>query len=311
MTLIKKITGNTTFLAIVCCLLWSSAFAGIKIGLTYTPPIQFAGLRFFISGLMILPFAGGLSKVTRETKEFLKPIMFLTFLRPIFHYVLFYAALSWCDLPAAIVAIVVGTGPLFVSIAAHIGLKNDKLSRAKLYSMLLGVVGMVIVTVGGGKDTSVTTTTVNLIIGVVLLLITNVNSGVINVFIKRSKTKIPSRTLSCSSMLIGGAVMYLIAIPFEGVNSLIQPLEYYLALAWLSSVSALTFTVWFTILQKDNVKISDINIWKFLVPISGATLSWLLLPNEHPNTMILIGMGITAIALLWMNFTNRREAKTD
>lgn len=38
---------STTFLAILACLLWSTAFVGIKIGLEYTTPMQFAGTRFF------------------------------------------------------------------------------------------------------------------------------------------------------------------------------------------------------------------------------------------------------------------------
>ncbi|MCD6354765.1 MAG: hypothetical protein J7L95_04370 [Prolixibacteraceae bacterium] len=40
---------NTTFLAILACWLWSTAFVGVKIGLEYQSPFQFAGSRFFIS----------------------------------------------------------------------------------------------------------------------------------------------------------------------------------------------------------------------------------------------------------------------
>ena len=43
--------------AILACLLWSSASIGIKIGLPYTSTLQFAGIRFFISGLLVLPVA--------------------------------------------------------------------------------------------------------------------------------------------------------------------------------------------------------------------------------------------------------------
>jgi drug/metabolite transporter (DMT)-like permease len=48
--------GNTVFWAIIACLLWSTAYAGIKLGLQYDTPLHFAGIRFMISGLMILPF---------------------------------------------------------------------------------------------------------------------------------------------------------------------------------------------------------------------------------------------------------------
>jgi drug/metabolite transporter (DMT)-like permease len=51
-----KSKGNTIFRTIIACLLWSTAYAGIKIGLQYDTPFHFAGVRFIISGLMILPF---------------------------------------------------------------------------------------------------------------------------------------------------------------------------------------------------------------------------------------------------------------
>ncbi|MFW5877888.1 MAG: EamA family transporter, partial [bacterium] len=66
----KKVI-STNFLAIIACLLWSTAFVGVKIGLEYETPLQFAGERFFISGLLILPFSGGMKRhwqIVRENK---------------------------------------------------------------------------------------------------------------------------------------------------------------------------------------------------------------------------------------------------
>jgi len=42
---------ETLLLAAVACMLWSTAFVGIKIGLRYSSPFQFAGFRFILSGL--------------------------------------------------------------------------------------------------------------------------------------------------------------------------------------------------------------------------------------------------------------------
>jgi hypothetical protein len=46
--------GNTLFRAIIACLLWATAYDGIKIGLLYDTPIHFAGVRFIISGIIII-----------------------------------------------------------------------------------------------------------------------------------------------------------------------------------------------------------------------------------------------------------------
>ena len=47
--------------AIGACLLWGSAFAGVKFGLRYMPPLTFAGMRFILAGLMLLPLCGPMS----------------------------------------------------------------------------------------------------------------------------------------------------------------------------------------------------------------------------------------------------------
>jgi len=54
--IMQKQTITHSGLAILACLLWSTAFVGIKIGLQHTTPLQFAGLRFFLSGILLLPF---------------------------------------------------------------------------------------------------------------------------------------------------------------------------------------------------------------------------------------------------------------
>lgn len=39
----------SVFLAVFACFLWSTAFVGIKVGLQYTTPFFFAGVRFMLS----------------------------------------------------------------------------------------------------------------------------------------------------------------------------------------------------------------------------------------------------------------------
>jgi uncharacterized membrane protein YwaF len=49
-----KSKGNTIFRTIIACLLWSTAYAGIKIGLQDDTPFHFAGVRIIISGMIII-----------------------------------------------------------------------------------------------------------------------------------------------------------------------------------------------------------------------------------------------------------------
>lgn len=85
---------NTIFWAIVTCLLWSTAYPFIKIGLQYSTPIHFAGTRFILSGLMILPF-------TVRPREYIKMILenkclaiWVTILQTLINYILFYIGMD-------------------------------------------------------------------------------------------------------------------------------------------------------------------------------------------------------------------------
>ncbi|NLB26567.1 MAG: EamA family transporter, partial [Bacteroidales bacterium] len=89
----KKVLKSTTFLAIVATWLWSTAFAGVKIGLQYHTPLQFAGARFFLSGLMIILFTGNFTKYFREIKNNLSLVIKLSLVQIFIQYALFYSGI--------------------------------------------------------------------------------------------------------------------------------------------------------------------------------------------------------------------------
>ena len=102
-------------------------------------------------------------------------------------------------------------------------------------------------------------------------------------------------------MMVGGALMLIVGLVRE--EGIIQPLttEFYLSLAWLAMLSAVAFTIWFLLLK--TVPVSELNLWQFLTPVSGALLSWLLIANESPDFyaiigMLLVGSGILAGSLM-------------
>ncbi|OVE74403.1 hypothetical protein BVX94_00430, partial [bacterium B17] len=74
---------SDTILAITACLLWSTAFVGVKIVLQYMSPLVFAGIRFLLAAVLILPFCGGIGvlkkTLTKDTKTFLLIGLFQTF----------------------------------------------------------------------------------------------------------------------------------------------------------------------------------------------------------------------------------------
>ena len=95
----------------------------------------------------------------------------------------------------------------------------------------------------------------------------------------------------------------------EGFTFSDKPANYYYSLAWLSFLSAAAYSIWFLLLQRKGVKVSELNIWKFIIPVFGAILSWVLIPNESPDLVSVAGISITALALILFNRQNKIPLK--
>jgi len=138
-------------------------------------------------------------------------------------------------------------------------------------------------------------------IGIAILILNNGLAGIGNVVVSKTAAELPPLVLSSFSMIVGGAILYLFALPIEGFAHGPFPLEYFGALAWLSFLSAAAITIWYTLLNRPGVKVSDLNMWKFIIPVVGAILSWAILPNEHADALSIVGMVIIASSLLVLN----------
>jgi drug/metabolite transporter (DMT)-like permease len=299
---LKKLLHGTAFLAFIACFLWSTAFAAVKIGLNFMSPLQFAGIRFFISGLLILPLCGNLRSYFFYIKNNIKHVLWVAFLQTFLMYSLFYTGMNM--VPASLGAMVIGTGPLFAALVAHFTLQNDKINRRTFISFIIGIIGIAIIHLGRQSKGIVGAMEVW---GMFILVLNNIVGGLYNVVVMKSKSNIPPTVLSSASLWIGGLSLFCISIPLEGIQIQSYPVEFYLSLSWLAFLSAASFSIWFGLLRRPGIKISYLNSWKFIIPVLGATLSWILIKDETPDGYTFIGMLVVGLSLLVMNHELLRD----
>jgi drug/metabolite transporter (DMT)-like permease len=60
-------------------------------------------------------------------------------------------------------------------------------------------------------------------------------------------------------------------------------------------------------LKRPGIVVSELNFWKFLIPLFGAVLSWILLPGEKPQVLTILGMVIIAGSLILLNLVQRKN----
>jgi drug/metabolite transporter (DMT)-like permease len=296
-----KKKDDTIFWAIVACLLWSTAYAGIKIGLQYDTPMHFAGARFIISGLMIFPFAGKLSQFIPMIKKHWKIVAWVTFLQGLVNYILFYHGLNL--VPGALGAVIVGSQPLVTAVVAAMMHDADKLTRKKVITIIFGISGVILIS--AGRQALKIGDLVELV-GVLMILIANISTAVSNVMVALKSNGLNPLILSSTSLFVSGLLLFLLSLPFEPRPAANAPTQYWVVLSWLSFMSAFAFSIWFKLLQRPHVKVSELNLWKFIIPVVGAILSWLFVPGEKPEWLTITGMVIITGSLVLFSTNGRK-----
>lgn len=279
--------------AILCCILWGSAFAGAKIGFQYADPIYLSGMRFTLAGLLLVPVMIAKKVDFRGALKHWPFMLLFAFMQTFLQYGLFFMGLD--KVPAAISSIIIGGGPLFVAIMAHLTLPDDKLSWRKTAAIFLGLAGIVFISLAQG---SVSANNSSFYAGVGLLVLSNIIGSYTNIMVvKKKEYNISPYFLTSFANFTGGLMLLATAFIVEKPEIKIYPAEFYAALLWLAFIPAAAFSIWYGLLQRPGVKVSELNMWKFVVPVSGCILSWLIVPGEKPTAVSVAGIIIITLAL--------------
>lgn len=289
------------FPAIIACLLWGSAFAVAKTAFEYVPPVLLSGMRFTLAGLLLLPVMVVMRVDLRGALKHWKFMLLFALLQTFLQYGLFFMGLN--KVPAATSAIIIGAGPLFVAIMAHLTLKDDKMTLRKVFSIILGLSGVVFISLAKGELSAGGS---QFWIGVALLVLSNMIGSYTNIMVvKKKQYNISPIALTSFANFTGGILLILASFLVEKPVLKPLPCEFYLQLFWLALIPAGAFSIWYTLLRKPQVKVSELNMWKFVVPVSGVLLSWLIIPGEHPDLISALGIVIITASLLLLQLPER------
>jgi len=284
---------DTIFWAIIACLLWSTAYAGIKIGLQYDTPLHFAGIRFIISGLMIFPFTVRPAAFIKIVRDHWKVVLMVTLLQTLVNYMMFYLGMDL--VPGALGAVIVGSQPLVTAVVAAMMHESEKLTKSKIITIIFGISGVILIS--AGRQAFKLGSAIEML-GVFMILGANIATATSNVVVSLKSRGMNPYVLSSASLFTGGIIIYLLSLLFEHRPPNPMPAEYWVDLIWLSFMAAYAFSLWFKLLQRPHVRVSELNLWKFIIPVVGAILSWLLVPGEKPEWPIITGMIIIIVSLI-------------
>jgi len=170
----------------------------------------------------------------------------------------------------------------------------------------MGIAGIVIISLSAKPWTSGSTAKLS---GIILLISANISGSLSNILVAKAKVRTNPIILNSAQISFGGILLFILSIPIEGLPDVSRFTgEFYISLIWLTFISAAAFSIWFSQLQKPEVKVSNLNIWKFIIPVFGAIISWTMMPNEHPSWLSITGMICVGSSILFTTILKNSDA---
>lgn len=296
----KKIQkpGTVCALAMLCCLLWGSAFPGIKLGYEWLEirgagsQILFAGYRFFLAGLFTLGIGSILERrILLIKKTSVAAVFGQGMLQTFLQYVCFYIGLAHTT--AAKGSVINASNAFFSLIFAHFLVKSEKMTVKKAAGCAVGFAGVIVINmVPGGMGSSFS------LMGEGILLICAMAYGVSSVTLKLLSKKESPTAITAWQFLFGGAVLILTGIlaggrvgGFTGKSLLL--------LIYLAALSTAAFTIWAVLLKYNPV--GNVAVFGFSIPVFGVALSALVLGEEVWKIQNLAALVLVSVGIILVN----------
>ena len=262
------------FGALLCCLLWGSAFPGIKIGYRLfevdaadtASQILFAGCRFTLAGVL----AAGIGSVMegrflRPERKAAKEIIWLSLLQTIIQYFFFYMGLAHTS---GVKASIIEAVNVFIAIlVAGFLFHQEKITSRKITGCILGFAGVVLINLNGMNFQFS-------LAGEGAIFFSTIAYAFSSVFVKKFSQKFNPVMLSAYQFIIGGIVLMAAGGVMGGHITKVTPSGIGL-LVYLALVSAVAYTLWSILLAWNDV--SKVAIFGFVNPLCSVILSALIL----------------------------------
>lgn len=286
-------------IAIICSVLWGSAFPVLKISYTVMGiegdtwgKVLLAGIRFLLASIIIFGVLKIFIKIPLKASiNEMKKFSILGFFQTAVMYLFFYIGLS--NTTGMKGAIISSAENFFVVILAHFVYKNDKITYNKILGLGLGFIGIIFANWGKGFGIDFTLN------GEGFMLIASVSGAIATILSKKISTDIHPFLVNAYQMLIGSLILIALGIALKGYESMVFTGEAVALLIYSSLLSSIAFSLWFGLLKYN--KAGEITIYRFIIPITGVVLSAIIIPGEVFSIYTLIALICAAFGVKIVN----------
>jgi drug/metabolite transporter (DMT)-like permease len=297
---ILRIFGKRRFVVLAFVLLvlfWGSAFAVVKVGLEYSPPLLFAGLRSLIGGLAMVLVAllwGGSPNLRRDWRVFA--------LLTTFNVVLFIGLQTYAIvyLPSGSAAVLVYLQPILVGLLAW-PILGETLTAAKVVGLLLGFSGIVAVSAGSFSGAADALSPLGVILGAASALCWALGT----VFFKRYEARVSTLWAVAMPFLAGGVVLTAFGLSVESWAEIAWNASLVASMLYSGLVGiSLAWVIWFALVRAGEA--SRVASYIFFVPLTAVLIGVVFL-DEPLGYTLLVGAAFVVSGIYLVNRDPRNK----
>lgn len=297
-----RIFGKRRYVVLAFSLLvlfWGSAFAVVKVGLDFSPPVLFAGLRSLLGGLAMVAVAylwGGSPNLRRDWPVFV--------LLAAFNVVLFIGLQTYAilHLPSGSAAVLVYLQPILVGLLAWLIL-GERLSVAKIVGLLLGFSGIVAVSAGSVSGAASAISPLGVAFGAASAL----SWALGTVLFKKYEARVSTLWAVAVPFVVGGVVLTALGLLVEpwGEVSWSAALVASMLYSSLVGISA-AWVIWFALVRAGEA--SRVAAYIFAVPLTAVLVGVVFL-DEPLGFALLVGAALVVSGIYLVNRTPSQKGK--
>lgn len=291
---------------IILYIVWGSTYLGIKIAVETIPPFFHAGIRFLISGIILVIWQRAIGNEMPTRNQWKNTFIIGTFL-----LLGGNGLVSWAEqtIPSGVAALIVGTVPLFLVIMEAFRPNGVKPTWQTMLGLLIGFVGVFIL-VGPAE---ITGSQENLNpLGVIAVLFASILWAVGSIYSKGADLPKSSFMTTGAEMLMGSIGLFVVSLltgelsdfRFTQIST-----NSWLGLIYLITMGSIVgFGSYIWLLQ--NAPISLVATYAYVNPIVAVMLGYFF-ANEILEPRIWLATGIIIGAVAFINSRSKPQVKQE
>lgn len=295
-----RLAAIAAFVAL--CLIWSSTWLAIKLGLRDLPPISFVAIRFLIAVVVLLAISVGRVPLLPRNRGDFKLLAWTGVLM----FCINYALLFWAELyvSSGLSAVLQATIPIFGMVFAHFIIPSEPLRGARIAGALLATGGVALICsrlldFGG----------LLAFWGGVAIVFGAASAAFSNVILKERAIHLAPSMIAAWQMIFGLVPLVIAGFLLEG-----NPLHFHwtpralFCLFYLAIPgSAVAFLLLYWLLPR--MSVTNLQTISFITPPGAVAFGWLL-GGESFSLWSLMG-GALILAGVWLIFRKAKPAELE